>query len=486
MVELVVAPTTHQPLIDAFLVDRAGSPAMVLLKNAATRSVGTTNLDVASGDRGLPAGGTTGYALVKTGAGDYQVGWAEMTGGSGITVVEDDPNPHLGGDLDPNGHIILGYEIGSDIQAWSAVLDATTAAFTTALATKLTDLPTAASLTTSLAAKADASTVANVLTAADLPEGLAFPTFDGTRQVFQWESYESAILPEDTFVKTGTGELPAFIFLTLSEMWQSLYTAAIVPDSLGGFDSSGDPIQRNAAAVRTLINVANGADVTNATTVAAALSSPAVSTVVGRKASGGLIGLTPTELVDIAKPALIGPYEMWLPAQSWSPRISNPAATIAVNETTTHKINRPIRYGFDPDADQFIYIDGFLNTGFDGETTGAFIAKFIWSHTASNASANVTFGIQGRAFSNGGAFDQALGTAVRVVDTGGTLDTFYMTDWTPTGQMAGTAPFYGDYCYFQVFRDTDGNGVAADDNLAQEVRFFGAVIKLQMRNINDA
>jgi chemotaxis protein histidine kinase CheA len=57
--------------------------------------------------------------------------------GSGLEEIVDDTSPQLGGDLDLNGFVIEGLEIGADVQAWSAVLDATTASFLTAHATKL-------------------------------------------------------------------------------------------------------------------------------------------------------------------------------------------------------------------------------------------------------------------------------------------------------------------------------------------------------------
>jgi hypothetical protein len=43
---------------------------------------------------------------------------------SGIASVVEDTTPQLGGDLDLNGHVITGLEIGTDVQAYSANLDA--------------------------------------------------------------------------------------------------------------------------------------------------------------------------------------------------------------------------------------------------------------------------------------------------------------------------------------------------------------------------
>lgn len=47
----------------------------------------------------------------------------QSTAGVGISAVVDDTSPQLGGDLDLNGFVIQGLEIGTDVQAWDAQLD---------------------------------------------------------------------------------------------------------------------------------------------------------------------------------------------------------------------------------------------------------------------------------------------------------------------------------------------------------------------------
>lgn len=116
-------------------------------------------------ERGLPAGGTIGQILSKVDGADYNVEWVDNEGGGGgITELSEDTSPVLGGDLDLSTFDILGHVIGVDIQAYSAVLDGTTASFTTADETKLDALPDNATLTAALALKAP----------------LASPTFTGT------------------------------------------------------------------------------------------------------------------------------------------------------------------------------------------------------------------------------------------------------------------------------------------------------------------
>ena len=66
---------------------------------------------------------------------------------SGITEIVQDTTPQLGGNLDLNGNVITGMVIGTDVQAHSAVLDATTASFTTADETKLDGIEAGADVT---------------------------------------------------------------------------------------------------------------------------------------------------------------------------------------------------------------------------------------------------------------------------------------------------------------------------------------------------
>jgi hypothetical protein len=67
--------------------------------------------------------------------------------GSALQNIVEDTTPQLGGNLDLNGNVITGLEIGTDVQAWSAVLDATTASFLVADETKLDGIEALADVT---------------------------------------------------------------------------------------------------------------------------------------------------------------------------------------------------------------------------------------------------------------------------------------------------------------------------------------------------
>jgi hypothetical protein len=54
--------------------------------------------------------------------------------------IVEDTTPQLGGNLDLNSFDILGLQIGTDVQAYSTILQNTTASFTSTLETKLSDI----------------------------------------------------------------------------------------------------------------------------------------------------------------------------------------------------------------------------------------------------------------------------------------------------------------------------------------------------------
>lgn len=92
------------------------------------------------------------------------------TSSSGISNLIEDTTPQLGGNLDLNGNVITGLEIGTNVQAHSAILDNTTASFTSALETKLSGIEsnatadqTGAEIKTALFAEIDTNNLTDAL-----------------------------------------------------------------------------------------------------------------------------------------------------------------------------------------------------------------------------------------------------------------------------------------------------------------------------------
>jgi hypothetical protein len=92
---------------------------------------------------------------------------------------------------------------------------------------------------------------------------------------------------------------------------------------------------------------------------------------------------------------------------------------------------------------------------------GTFTAQFYW--TANSTSTNsVVWGIQGRAYADGDAIDQAWGTAQEVTDANGSAAyTERISGATSAITVAGTTPAAGQMLRWRIYRLGSGS-----DNLA--------------------
>jgi hypothetical protein len=91
---------------------------------------------------------------------------------------------------------------------------------------------------------------------------------------------------------------------------------------------------------------------------------------------------------------------------------------------------------------------------------GTITAVFYW--VCGNASTNsVRWGLQGRAYADGDAIDQAFGTAQEVTDANQANDDVNISAATPAITLGGT-PAAGNFVQFRAFRDPANAG----DNLA--------------------
>lgn len=144
-----------------------------------------------------------------------------------LAELVDDTTPQLGGDLDLNGNAITGMVIGSDVQAWAAVLDAIEEAFTTVLKAKLDGIAAGATVNSP-----DATLLARA-------------NHTGEEQ--------TADIADDA--------------VTYAKLQQVTASARLIGRNTAG---AGDAEELTAATVRTMLNVEDGADVTDVANVATA------------------------------------------------------------------------------------------------------------------------------------------------------------------------------------------------------------------------
>jgi hypothetical protein len=158
------------------------------------------------------------------------------------------------------------------------------------------------------------------------------------------------------------------------------------------------------------------------------------------------------------------PTNIWIPASAWIPRITT-GAGIDSREQSTNKINTD-ELLFDAGTDEFAQAMIVMPNNWNA---GTVTAKFHW--TASTGSGNVVWGLQGRAYANDDALDQALGTAQTATDTLTATNDVDISPATSAITLGGTAAS-GNPVIFQVYRDAD----AAGDTLGADARLLGVEI----------
>jgi hypothetical protein len=159
-----------------------------------------------------------------------------------------------------------------------------------------------------------------------------------------------------------------------------------------------------------------------------------------------------------------GSTNVWIPASAWIPRTTT-GAGIDSREQATNKINTD-ELLFDAGTDEFAQAMIVMPNNWNA---GTVTAKFHW--TASTSSGDVVWGLQGRAYANDDALDQAMGTAQTATDTLTATNDVDISPATSAITLGGTAAS-GNPVIFQVYRDADAGG----DTLAADARLLGVEI----------
>lgn len=165
-----------------------------------------------------------------------------------------------------------------------------------------------------------------------------------------------------------------------------------------------------------------------------------------------------------------------LPAQAWSPTTTNGCAAVATVEAGTNDIDYKV-LDFDKDSDENAFVNWKMPESYDG---GPIRFKFIWT-TASGeggAAETVVFELSGRAYANDDAIDQAVGTAIEVLDTWIADGDLHESAWSDPVTLAGT-PVGGQWVHLEIMRDV------SEDDLGGDARLIGIQIEYGINRFSD-
>jgi len=166
-----------------------------------------------------------------------------------------------------------------------------------------------------------------------------------------------------------------------------------------------------------------------------------------------------------------GKHSIWIPAEAISPRSNAGCGALATTAAATN--GRPdIRaLPFDKDSDEH----GQFTIAMPGTwNAGTLTAQFYWTSTSSTTSHDVTWAIQGVSLANDNPIDTAFGTAVVKHDTVIAAKDLHISGETGAITVAGAGA--GELVCFQIYRDVDGNGTAANDDLNVDALLMGVRI----------
>jgi hypothetical protein len=154
-----------------------------------------------------------------------------------------------------------------------------------------------------------------------------------------------------------------------------------------------------------------------------------------------------------------------LAASGGWPSTTNGCAAAAQTEHATNDVDL-VTLDFDAASDEFAQFTTWMPDDWNG---GTVTAKVAW--TAASSSGDVIWGVQGRAYADDDAIDQAWGTAQTVTDTLTAVGDMCITDATSAITLAGS-PAGGQIVQWRVYRDADAGG----DTLAADARLVAVKI----------
>ena len=194
----------------------------------------------------------------------------------------------------------------------------------------------------------------------------------------------------------------------------------------------------------------------------------------GINGSNEVIGLG-----DLSAAAQVtGLHEIWLPAGSWYPTISNGAQAVAVTENTNGRPNHRSMQ-FDPSSDEAAQMDIAMPSNWDEGT----LRFQIYATQGSNGTGSISVGVQCVALADDDSFDTAYGSIVLHHATAkGTPNDLMVSDVPAAASdvtIAGS-PSTSEATFCRIFRDVSDAG----DDLAEDAYLIGAKMYYRLDESN--
>lgn len=266
---------------------------------------------------------------------------------------------------------------------------------------------------------------------------------------------------------THTGDVTGSTVLTIADQAVTAAKFADVAENIiiGRVTAGAGSVEElSAASVRSLLNVEDGADVTDATNVTAA----------GAFMDSEAADLAGLKAYDSSTMNPLGQQTFNLPASFWTPRESNGAESTTVALSTLSG-SIPV-LAFDASTEEGAHCVVRMPESWDG---GALVIEYEWFHPATTTNFGVRFLVETAAYGNGDSIDVAISGGGGASDTGGTTSDIYISpefSETPSGTPAG-----GDLVVFELLRQV-GN---AADTMAVDAYFVGLRVHYTIDNAND-
>jgi hypothetical protein len=149
------------------------------------------------------------------------------------------------------------------------------------------------------------------------------------------------------------------------------------------------------------------------------------------------------------------------------PSATNGCSTNIKGELSTNKVNG---YYLEFDPTNIEYAEVTLAMPSDWNA-GTITATFYWKHPTTTTNFDAVWALQGRAYGDNVALDQAMGTVQEVTDTGGTTSNLYISSATSAITLAGS-PAAGQLVQIRIYR----NATSGSDTLAVDSHLIGVMI----------